>query len=228
MELNFLELWATMGAIARGVVVVLLLMSCASLAIAAERWWSLRRAIADSRAFLAAWRERLGSHGFVAAGRAAADERPASPAARLVALGTAAFAASPDEAAGHEASRHAVRRAIVDTTGELKRGFGLVATVGSTAPFVGLFGTVVGIVNAFGRMAQTGQGGLGTVSAGIAEALVATALGILVAIPAVWLYNVLIQQAAQLLAVLESAGEEVAEVAHRSGRVREERRGHVA
>src|SRR5215467_11357990 len=65
------------------------------------------------------------------------------------------------------------------------------ATVGSTAPFVGLLGTVMGIVNAFQSMALTGSGGLGTVSAGIAEALITTAFGLLVAIPAVMAYNYL-------------------------------------
>ncbi|HSN99203.1 MAG TPA: MotA/TolQ/ExbB proton channel family protein, partial [Candidatus Nanopelagicales bacterium] len=71
----------------------------------------------------------------------------------------------------------------------LKRGYGLIATVGSTAPFVGLLGTVMGIVTAFQLMASSGSGGLGTVSAGIAEALVTTAFGLLVAIPAVMAYN---------------------------------------
>ncbi len=71
----------------------------------------------------------------------------------------------------------------------LRRGQGLLATVSSTAPFVGLLGTVVGIVNSFQAMAASGSGGLGTVSAGIAEALVTTAFGLLVAIPAVMIYN---------------------------------------
>ena len=72
---------------------------------------------------------------------------------------------------------------------ELKRGTGILATVGSTAPFVGLLGTTMGIVNAFTGMATSGSGGLSAISAGIAEALIATAFGLLVAIPAVWLYN---------------------------------------
>ena len=71
----------------------------------------------------------------------------------------------------------------------LRRGLGPLATIGSTAPFVGLFGTVVGIINAFAEIGRTGVGGMETVSAGIAEALVATALGIVVAVPAVVLFN---------------------------------------
>jgi biopolymer transport protein ExbB/biopolymer transport protein TolQ len=82
------------------------------------------------------------------------------------------------------------RQALREVQG-LRRGQGLLATVGSIAPFVGLLGTVMGIVNAFRLMAASGSAGLGTVSAGIAEALVTTALGLLVAVPAVVAYNYL-------------------------------------
>jgi biopolymer transport protein ExbB/biopolymer transport protein TolQ len=75
------------------------------------------------------------------------------------------------------------------TTAEFKKGLGNLATISTTAPFVGLFGTVAGIIHAFQGMAISGSGGLGAVSAGIAEALVTTAFGLFVAIPAVWLYN---------------------------------------
>jgi biopolymer transport protein ExbB/biopolymer transport protein TolQ len=75
------------------------------------------------------------------------------------------------------------------TTAEMRKGLGNLATISTTAPFIGLFGTVVGIITAFQGMALTGSGGLGAVSAGIAEALGATALGLFVAIPAVWMYN---------------------------------------
>ena len=72
---------------------------------------------------------------------------------------------------------------------ELKRGLAVLATVGATAPFVGLLGTTMGIVNAFTGMAQSGAGGIGAISAGVAEALITTAFGLLVAIPAVWAFN---------------------------------------
>jgi biopolymer transport protein ExbB/biopolymer transport protein TolQ len=73
----------------------------------------------------------------------------------------------------------------------MRRGVGALATIASTAPFVGLLGTVLGIVNAFDSMAESGAGGLATISGGIAEALVTTAIGLLVAIPAVGVYNAL-------------------------------------
>ena len=87
--------------------------------------------------------------------------------------------------------RRAIQRASALTANDLKKGIAALATIGATAPFVGLLGTVVGIITAFQGIAATGSGGLGAVSAGIAEALVETALGLVVAIPAVWFYNYL-------------------------------------
>jgi biopolymer transport protein ExbB/biopolymer transport protein TolQ len=87
--------------------------------------------------------------------------------------------------------RRAIQRASALTASDLKKGVAALATIGATAPFVGLLGTVVGIITAFQGIAATGSGGLGAVSAGIAEALVETALGLIVAIPAVWFYNYL-------------------------------------
>jgi biopolymer transport protein ExbB/biopolymer transport protein TolQ len=83
----------------------------------------------------------------------------------------------------------ALRDSLSETLIQLKGGLGFLATIGSTAPFIGLFGTVVGIINAFRNIAATGSGGMSVVSGGIAEALVSTALGIFVAIPAVVAFN---------------------------------------
>ena len=88
-----------------------------------------------------------------------------------------------------EAAHRAIERATAVNNIDLKRGLGGLATIGATAPFVGLFGTVVGIINAFRGMALTGSGGIGAVSAGISEALVCTAFGLFVAVPAVWAFN---------------------------------------
>jgi biopolymer transport protein ExbB/biopolymer transport protein TolQ len=87
--------------------------------------------------------------------------------------------------------RRSIQRAAALTASDLKKGVAALATIGSTAPFVGLLGTVVGVINAFQGIASSGSGGIGAVSAGIAEALVETALGLVVAIPAVWFYNYL-------------------------------------
>jgi biopolymer transport protein ExbB/biopolymer transport protein TolQ len=88
-----------------------------------------------------------------------------------------------------EASRRALERAEAIVHAELKRGVSTLATIGSTGPFVGLFGTVVGIINAFKGISTEKSTGLGAVAGGISEALVTTAVGLFVAIPAVWAYN---------------------------------------
>ena len=87
--------------------------------------------------------------------------------------------------------RRAIQRASALTANDLKKGISALATIGSTAPFVGLLGTVVGIITAFQGISSQGSAGLAAVSAGISEALVETALGLVVAIPAVWFYNYL-------------------------------------
>jgi len=87
--------------------------------------------------------------------------------------------------------RRSIQRAAALTASDLKKGISALATIGSTAPFVGLLGTVVGVIKAFEGIAASGSGGIGAVSGGIAEALIETALGLVVAIPAVWFYNYL-------------------------------------
>ena len=85
--------------------------------------------------------------------------------------------------------RRSIQRATALTSSDLKKGMGILATIGSTAVFVGLLATTLGVINAFQGIAATGSGGLGAVSGGISEALVGTAIGLFVAIPAVWFYN---------------------------------------
>ena len=87
--------------------------------------------------------------------------------------------------------RRSIQRASALTASDLKKGVSALATIGSTAPFVGLLGTVVGVINAFQGIGNSGSAGIGAVSVGISEALVETALGLVVAIPAVWFYNYL-------------------------------------
>jgi len=109
-----------------------------------------------------------------------------------------------------EAYDRTVRRTMLATGTTLRRGMSLLATVGSTAPFVGLVGTVMGIVNAFEQLSTSQQGGVGAVSTGIAEALVTTAYGIAVAIPAVWLFNYLTQRVARFLTDIECRAQDLA------------------
>src|SRR5205807_2326945 len=118
----------------------------------------------------------------------AAMKYPQSHLARVVAAGLQSFqyesSTSPlSQIEIVEAAGRAVERAALLTTSDFKRGLGGLATIATLTPFIGLFGTVIGIIKAFTGMALTGSGGIGTVSAGIAEALVSTAFGLGVAIP---------------------------------------------
>jgi biopolymer transport protein ExbB/TolQ len=209
MQLSIIELWTVMGPLAKGVVVVLLAMSLLSLATAGEKWIVLRRAARESERFLAAWRARV-SDGAVARTAADAAQYPHSHVAHVIAAGTNVLQADLAPDIEREAYDRTVRRTVLAAGAGMRRGLSIIATVGSTAPFVGLVGTVIGIVNAFQQLAASGQGGVGQVSAGIAEALVTTAFGIGVAIPAVWLFNHLTQWIARLMVEMECAAEELA------------------
>lgn len=206
MEMSLIELWRATGPVARGVVVILGGMSVGSGAIAVGKLRRLRHAERTSNEFLAAWRTESSDGTDVSS---LSERFAASPIALLVAE---AVIASKGTDAAHRAEVHdrVVRRRVLATGSELKRGLAAIATVGSTAPFIGLFGTVIGIVNAFHEIGATGRGGIATVSSGIAEALVTTAFGIMVAIPAVWAFNVLSQRIARLLTLTECVGEECA------------------
>ncbi len=227
MQFNLIELWPAMGPLAKGVMLLLVGMSLVSLAVAVERVLKLTRSARESTVFLAAWRAALRDGGVVAAA-AQAGTYPRSYVAHLVAEATQVIGDSPDGAQDWvECFDRTARRVIVAAGVDAKVGLGVLATVGSTAPFVGLFGTVVGIVTAFHTMGVTGQGGLGSVSTGIAEALVATALGILVAIPALWVFNYLTQRIQRLVAELECVAEELAVAALGESRGDAARRRHA-
>lgn len=209
MRFSLWEMWAVMGTLAKSVVGLLVVMSLASLGTAGEKWFALRRARAETARFLVEWRRRLERSGLAAA---AADTArfPHSHLAHAIAAGTAVWQAGLEPDERREAYDRTIHRSLLAAEASMRRGLSVLATVGSTAPFVGLVGTVVGIVNAFQKLAASGQGGVGEVSAGIAEALVTTAFGIAVAIPAVWLFNHFTHETARVLADIECAAEELA------------------
>jgi len=109
-----------------------------------------------------------------------------------------------------EAASRAVERSTLLTVSDFKKGIGSLATIATTAPFIGLFGTVIGIINAFRGMAATGSGGIAAVSAGISEALVTTAFGLFVAIPAVWAYNYFQNRIDRFTVEMSNSGSEMA------------------
>ncbi|HQT93392.1 MAG TPA: MotA/TolQ/ExbB proton channel family protein [Thermoanaerobaculaceae bacterium] len=198
MEFGLVGLWTSMGFIAKAVVFLLAILSIYSLTLSGERYWRYRTAKQQSLQFALLTTQYLKQNRPQEA-IAASKKFKNSHLAKVVAAGLLEFMVEEQNSplTGYdviEAARRAIERATLMTTADLKRGLGGLATIGATAPFIGLFGTVVGIINAFRGMAITGSGGLGAVSAGIAEALVTTAMGLFVAIPAVWLYNYFLNQ----------------------------------
>jgi len=105
--------------------------------------------------------------------------------------------------------RRSIQRATALTNNDLKKGVASLATIGATAPFIGLLGTTIGVINAFVGIATTGSGGIGAISAGISEALVKTALGLFVAIPAVWFYNYLTGRLEYLTVEMDNSSSEL-------------------
>jgi biopolymer transport protein TolQ len=192
MQFTLTDLWHHMGLFARLIVAVLGVMSIASLVVMAERLIVFNRSRSESRHFA----ERMANTLTKADLATVANQKMGDKVGhlgRVIGAGLNALRLTPskDKDMQVESVARALERQAQREVQSLKRGLGLLATVGSTAPFVGLLGTVMGIVNAFQSMAISGSGGLGTVSAGIAEALITTAFGLLVAIPAVMAYNYL-------------------------------------
>lgn len=193
MEVGFVELWGHMGFLAKAVVVVLGIQSVWSIAVMAERYLLYRAARKQSQEFAPAVAESL-ANGNIQEAIELSEEKKKSHLAKVVAAGLNEFLAHQGSTAtisGQtiDASRRALQRATAVGVEEFKRGLGGLATIGATAPFVGLFGTTVGIINAFAGMSQAEDTGLAAVAGGISEALVATAIGLFVAVPAVWMYN---------------------------------------
>jgi biopolymer transport protein ExbB/biopolymer transport protein TolQ len=192
MNLSLIDLWHSMGYFAKGIVWVLAIMSVYSLTIMIQKWWGLRKAQQETRRFAPEFSQFLEEDNLTEAIKLAEGYKK-SHVARV--LGGALSEIKPlildgsVTVADINSAERAVEREMLMTIVQLKRGLGVLATVGSTAPFVGLLGTTMGIVNAFTGMAASGSGGLSAISAGVAEALITTAFGLLVAIPAVWAYN---------------------------------------
>ena len=192
MSLSISAMFVTMGWFAKGIVIVLAIMSIFSLTIAIGKWWRLRKAQSETRKFAPEFSQFLEEDNLNEAIKLAEGYKK-SHVARV--LGGALGEVKPllqdgsVTVADINSAERAVERNMLIIVSELKRGLAVLATVGATAPFVGLLGTVMGIVNAFQGMAVSGAGGLGSVSAGISEALITTAFGLIVASPAVWFFN---------------------------------------
>jgi biopolymer transport protein ExbB/TolQ len=200
MDFTLVGLWHEMGFTARAVVVVLIVMSLYSLGIAGERLLTFMRGRKLSRLYIQTLAPLVEDLGRLREAVGLEKGYAGSPVAAVIGAGLTEYARSLDRPSGGpgissfdvaEVVNRAMERTKERELATLRRGMSVLATVASSAPFVGLFGTVGGIITAFQKLADPtkGGGGIGTVSAGISEALVTTAVGLGVAIVSVWFYN---------------------------------------
>ena len=195
------------------VIVILILLSVWSLGVSLERLFVLARARRQSIAFARSVSPHL-SEGHPLPAIEAARRFPHSHVARVISAGLSTFQQKSSKGLSSaeviEATGRALTRTAAQTATELSRGVGSLATIATTAPFIGLFGTVIGIVHAFRDIAAAGgQSQFDMVSQGIAEALLTTALGLVVAVPAAWMFNVLSQKIQRLGLEMESSSSEL-------------------
>jgi biopolymer transport protein ExbB/biopolymer transport protein TolQ len=194
--MNLIDMWNQMGWVAKAIGVILVIMSMWSFGVAIERYYTFSQAQKQSKLYAPQVAKHLKEQRLKdALSVSQAKTYQYSHLAKVVLAGLQEYQFQHDTGGNLERDdmvdtvRRAIQRAAALTANDLKKGIPSLATIGATAPFVGLLGTVVGIINAFHAIGVTGSGGLGAVSAGISEALVETALGLVVAIPAVWMYN---------------------------------------
>ena len=201
MSFDLLEIWSHMGPAAKLINGVMVIMSIYSLSVMIERWLTYQKAKGQSRGYSVRIAKELKAGNIEAAIKVSKDKDVKnSHLAKVLLAGLQEIQFQTEEGTANkdttmEAAHRAIQRATAIGMMDLRRNLSGLATIGATAPFVGLLGTVLGIITAFRGMALTGSGGIGAVSAGIAEALIATALGLFVAIPAVWAFNYLTNRA---------------------------------
>jgi biopolymer transport protein ExbB len=221
MSFDLVHIFTTMSPLSKAIFAILVLMAVLSIGVTVERWIAFRKSAKESGLFARAAAPLIDEWKIDEVEQLAAKYRY-SALARLFFATTQRYirayeglegALTPVELARNESEREK------ETLGaELRRGMSMVATIGSIAPFVGLLGTVVGIIAAFQGIGAAGSGGIAAVSAGIAEALVETAFGLMVAIPAVVMFNWLTGRVAAIeLALGRSVGELLDEMQTRDG-----------
>lgn len=212
MEINLLEFWQVMSLPVRGVVVMLFIEAIACLAVAIDRLVLLSLSANRARQFAAAVQGSMESGNYE---QMLADMALVKPnhLTSYLDLGLRTYfvrrqAGDTTERAA-ELARRALGRKGDAVSRDMNRGMNVLASTGSTAPFIGLLGTVFGIINAFKQISASGSGGIGTIGAAIGEALIVTGFGLIVAIPAVLLFNWLSAKIANYEAGMVNAGQEL-------------------
>lgn len=208
------EMWNSMGALPRIVIFILLIMSVYAIAVGVERLYVYSKAKKQSNILLRLisklWQEGKIEESI----KLSSDKKfKNSHLAKVLVAGLSELQFQEESKAAYaevvESAKRAIERATIKSVAEFKRGLSGLATIGSTAPFVGLFGTVFGIITAFQSMSISGAGGLGTVAGGIAEALITTGAGIGVAVIAVWFFNALLNKVEVFTGEMANASSEL-------------------
>jgi len=211
MQMSLTDLWGHMGWFARGIVIILILMSIITFSVAAAKLLRFRKMATATRAFAPQFSAALEADNIPEA-LALTEQYSGSHVARVLGESLREVAPLLGDArvagAAITSAERSVEREQILLANDLKGGLGILATVGATAPFVGLLGTTIGIVNSFAAMGSSGSAGLGAISAGISEALISTAFGLLVAIPAVWGYNYFLTKIDNLIAEMTYVSKE--------------------
>lgn len=232
MSFDLVQIWNHMGMLAKVIAGVLVMFAVASIGVVIERTLAFAKGAKESREFAKQVAPKIDSWEIEEIG-AIAEKHKASPLARvfghtvdryLSAYGDLDGGLSPVEMARNESQRR-----LEEIGSDLRRGMNVLASVGSTAPFVGLLGTVIGIITAFNALGASSTAGIASVMIGISEALAETALGLLVAIPAVLLFNYLSARVSLIeLALGRSVGELLDEMENRHGRKSEREQSNEA
>lgn len=209
MDLDLAHIWETMSILSKIVAITLVVMGIGSLYVTIERIIVLRRAFGTSAVFAQKSRPLLDELDLdKLSDLAKGKEFEKAPLAKLTSMGLAAYESRADSEDRLDFARRDLERRLDEVSAEARKGMNFLASVGSTAPFIGLFGTVIGIIVAFQGIAAAGGGGIEAVSAGIAEALIVTAMGLAVAITSVLIFNYLSARFDKLdMAMQHAAGE---------------------
>src|SRR6187397_3587946 len=184
--MDLMQMWASMGTVAKAIGVILIIMSMISFGVAIERIYTFSQARKQSKVYAPQVAKHLKDGRLKDAIAISTNKNYRySHLAKVVLAGLQEYQFQQENAGGLsreellDTVRRSIQRATALTSNDLKKGVSALGTIGATAPFVGLLGTVVGVINAFTGIASTGSGGIGAVSAGIAEAPVETALRLL-------------------------------------------------
>jgi biopolymer transport protein ExbB/TolQ len=214
MQLGLIEMWQQMGSVAKTVAFILIFLSILSIYFFIERMMTFNRAKNKSKQAAPALADLLKA-GKLNEALTLSNKKDykSSHLARVTAAGIHEFLAAKESGLSLdeqiESASRGCNRAASLFTQDLKRGFSILATIATSSPFIGLFGTIFGIITAFRGMQLTGSGGIGAVAGGISEALITTAFGIAVAVIALWCYNLLNSKIDIYQAEMENTASEI-------------------